>query len=225
MISINGNPIEINKFPDGTLLIKEEPSYNIALISWYFENNEELVALIYLANHLRSHGVERMELYMPYIPNARQDRVKKPEDVFTLKYFASVINSLGFDKVAVLDPHSSVDEIIFLRRLLTEIYPNTSFSSVGDFSPLSKLTVAEVRDIGYELKLPKSLIEKAPSDGLCGKTDEDNLGFTYEVLDKYIRTGEIDDDETKNKIDKMHEKNLFKLQLMPMFEYDGRNNR
>ena len=97
--------------------------------------------------------------------------------------------------------------------------------SVGDFSPLSKLTVAEVKDIGCELKLPKRLIEKAPSDGLCGKTDEDNLGFTYEVLDKYIRTGEIDDDEIKNKIDKMHEKNLFKLQLMPMFEYDGRNNR
>ena len=93
MISINGKPIEINKFPDGTLLIKEEPSYDIALISWYFENNEELVALIYLASHLRSHGVKKMELYMPYIPNARQDRVKKPEDVFTLKYFAGVINS------------------------------------------------------------------------------------------------------------------------------------
>ena len=47
MININGRPIVINKFPDGTLLIKEEPSYDIALISWYFENNEELVALIY----------------------------------------------------------------------------------------------------------------------------------------------------------------------------------
>lgn len=112
MININGRPIVINKFPDGTLLIKEEPSYDIALVSWYFENNEELVSLIYLANHLRSHGVKRMELYMPYIPNARQDRVKKPEDVFTLKYFAGVINSLGFDKVAVLDPHSSVSEAL-----------------------------------------------------------------------------------------------------------------
>lgn len=119
MISINGRPIEINKFPDGTLLIKEEPSYNIALISWYFENNEELVALIYLANHLRSHGVEKMDLYMPYIPNARQDRVKKPEDVFTLKYFAGVINSLGFNKVVVLDPHSSVSEALIERVSVT----------------------------------------------------------------------------------------------------------
>lgn len=112
MISINGKPIEINKFPDGTLLIKEEPSYDIAIISWFFENNEELVALIYLANHLRSNGVKKIQLYMPYVPNARQDRVKTPEDVFTLKYFAGVINSLGFDKVTVLDPHSPVSEAL-----------------------------------------------------------------------------------------------------------------
>ena len=72
MISINGRPIEINKFPDGTLLIKEEPSYDIAIISWFFENNEELVALIYLANHLRANGVKKIQLYMPYVPNARQ---------------------------------------------------------------------------------------------------------------------------------------------------------
>lgn len=93
--------------------------------------------------------------------------------------------------------------------------------SVGDFSPLSKLTVTEVKAVGYELGLPQELIEKVPSDGLCDKTDEDNLGFTYEVLDKYIRTGKIDDAETKDKIDTMHEKNLFKLQLMPSFEYNG----
>lgn len=102
MIRINNKDVEINKFPDGTLLIKEAPSYDIALISWFFESNEELVALIYLTNHLRSNGVKRIELYMPYVPNARQDRVKKIEDVFTLKYFAGVINSLGFDKVSVL---------------------------------------------------------------------------------------------------------------------------
>lgn len=93
--------------------------------------------------------------------------------------------------------------------------------SVGDFSPLSKLTVTEVKAIGYELGLPTELIEKVPSDGLCGKTDEDNIGFSYDVLDKYIRTGKIDDEKTKNKIDVMHEKNLFKLQPMPAFDYNG----
>ena len=90
--------------------------------------------------------------------------------------------------------------------------------SVGDFSPLSHLTVQEIKAIGRELKLPESLIEKPPIDGLTGKTDEDNLGFTYEVLDRYIRTGEIDDPVTKELIDKKHKANLFKLSLMPSFE-------
>lgn len=90
--------------------------------------------------------------------------------------------------------------------------------SVGDFSPLSNLTVAEVKAIGYECGLSECFIEKIPIDGLCGKTDEDNLGFSYAVLDKYIRTGEIEDMEAKEKIDMMHKKNLFKLQLMPSFK-------
>lgn len=91
----------------------------------------------------------------------------------------------------------------------------------GDFSPLSKFTVAEVKTIGRELGLPNKLIDKTPIDGLCGKTDEYNLGFSYDVLDRYIRTGEIDDLNIKNKIDSMHEKNLFKLLPMPCFEYKG----
>ena len=90
--------------------------------------------------------------------------------------------------------------------------------SVGDFSPLSKLTVAEVKEIGHLLGLPYELVEKTPIDGLCGKTDEDNLGFTYAELDRYIRTGEIDNPETKARIDRMHRINQFKLELMPIFE-------
>jgi NAD+ synthase len=90
--------------------------------------------------------------------------------------------------------------------------------SVGDFSPLSNITKTEVKEIGKALELPNELVYKTPSDGLCGKTDEDNLGFTYDVLDRYIRTGEIEDMDIKAKIDSMHEKNLFKLQLMPSFK-------
>ena len=93
--------------------------------------------------------------------------------------------------------------------------------SVGDFSPLSKLTVTEVKAIGRELKLPEVLVDKVPSDGLTGKTDEDNLGFTYAVLDKYIRTGEIEDMEAKEKIDRLNKVNKFKLELMPVYEYKG----
>lgn len=90
--------------------------------------------------------------------------------------------------------------------------------AAGDFSPCSNLTVAEVKQLGYALGLPHELIEKTPIDGLCGKTDEENLGFTYAELDRYIRTGEIDDRQKQALIDKKHKANLFKLQLMPAFK-------
>lgn len=93
--------------------------------------------------------------------------------------------------------------------------------SVGDFSPLSHLTVTEIKQIGYILGLPKELVDKTPIDGLCGKTDEENLGFTYAELDVYIRTGEIADKAKKELIDKKHKMNLFKLELMPSFKPSG----
>lgn len=89
--------------------------------------------------------------------------------------------------------------------------------AAGDFSPLANLTVQEVKAIGELLGLPEDLVHKTPIDGLCGKSDEDNLGFTYAVLDKYIREGVIADTAVKEKIDRMHTNNLFKLQLMPAF--------
>ncbi|MBQ8076914.1 MAG: NAD(+) synthase [Eubacterium sp.] len=89
--------------------------------------------------------------------------------------------------------------------------------SVGDFSPCSHLTVDEMKQIGRVLGLPDVLIDKVPSDGLCGKTDEDKLGFTYAELDRYIRTGEIDNPVSKERIDRLHKMNLFKLELMPQF--------
>ncbi len=90
--------------------------------------------------------------------------------------------------------------------------------SVGDFSPLSRLTVTEVKEIGRVLNLPADLVDKVPIDGLCGKTDEENLGFTYAMLDRYIREGVCEDDAIREKIDTMHKRNLFKLELMPCFE-------
>ena len=90
--------------------------------------------------------------------------------------------------------------------------------SVGDFSPCSFITVAEMKQIGRLLGLPDALIDKAPSDGLCGKTDEDNLGFTYAELDRYIREGVIENQEHKALIDRKHEINKFKLELMPAFK-------
>ena len=91
--------------------------------------------------------------------------------------------------------------------------------NVGDFCPLARLTSEEVVAVGDACGLPYELIYKTPSDGLCGKTDEDNFGFTYAVLNKYIRTGVCEDEMVKGKIDELHQKNLFKLQPIPSFNY------
>lgn len=115
MILINGQEVTINKFPDETLRLNPNVEFifnHTATICWYFESNEEMIAVMFLANHVRRIGADRVNLVMPYIPNARQDRVKNDTDVFTLKYFAEFINNLHFNKVVVLDPHSSVSEAL-----------------------------------------------------------------------------------------------------------------
>ena len=146
MIKINEKVVEIEHFPDGTLLLKENPTslaYMIASfvngckkikIRWHYENNEELVAVIFLAKHLRRIGFSYIELIMPYIPNARQDRVKSDEDVFTLKYFAEIINNLDFNKVTVLDPHSSVSEALFnnLNIVNPQKYIQSAFDDINE---------------------------------------------------------------------------------------------
>ena len=92
--------------------------------------------------------------------------------------------------------------------------------AAGDFSPLGKLTVQEVKAIGHYLGLPENLVEKVPSDGLSGKTDEDNLGFKYADLDRYIREGVYVNEEWKEKIDRLHVRNKFKLKPIPCFEFE-----
>lgn len=89
--------------------------------------------------------------------------------------------------------------------------------AAGDFSPVSQLTVAEVKQVGRYLGLPDVLVDKTPIDGLSGKTDEDNLGFTYAELDRYIRTGEIEDQVKKERIDRLYRLNRFKLEPIPFF--------
>lgn len=142
MIYLNNKPVNIGHFPDGTILMKEIVELNFraersADILWKFQSNEELVVLIYLTQHLKAHGVSNIYLDMPYIPNARQDRVKSDEDVFTLKYFAEVINALGFRSVTVLDPHSSVSESLidnivvkspekYIQRVIDKITSDSS---------------------------------------------------------------------------------------------------
>ncbi len=91
----------------------------------------------------------------------------------------------------------------------------------GDFAPLLHLTVTELKQIGRELDLPLYLVDKTPSDGLSGKSDEEKLGFTYAVLDEYIRTGKCKDLIAKERIDRLHAQNRFKQLPMPSFPYAG----
>ena len=90
--------------------------------------------------------------------------------------------------------------------------------SAGDVSLLGKLTVQEVKALGREMGLPENLVEKTPSDGLCGSSDEQKLGFSYAVLDRYIREGYCEDSVIREKIDELHRANRFKLELIPVFE-------
>lgn len=89
--------------------------------------------------------------------------------------------------------------------------------SAGDFSPLGNLTVAEVKQIG-KLLLPEKFVDKIPEDGLCGKTDEENIGFSYEVLDRYIRENKCEDKEILNKIITMHNRALHKISPIPVYK-------
>ena len=120
MITVNGKTLEIGNFPDGTILMKHGfDGRGFASIKWRYENDREFLGLIYLVKHLRSLGYCQIDLTMPYIPNARMDRVKNDEDVFTLKYFAELLNDLNLTSVTVLDPHSSVSEAL-INNLIIE---------------------------------------------------------------------------------------------------------
>lgn len=125
MISVNTNKIDIKRFPDNTLLIKFAIQSKKLQIQWFYESDEEIFALICATKHLRRINPELdLSLYMPYIPHARMDRVKGICDVFTLKYFAEIINSLNFTSVSVLDPHSPVSEAL-LNRI--ELLPTSDY--------------------------------------------------------------------------------------------------
>lgn len=126
MIKVNNVEIKQGQFPDGTLLMKFDPNRdefdtrrNI-LIEWYYENDAELFSLICVKRHIDSNfSTKEVVLEMPYIPHARMDRAKSDEDVFTLKYFCEVINSLNFNTVLVRDAHSNVS-LALLNNVIDE---------------------------------------------------------------------------------------------------------
>ena len=119
MFRINGDKVNVERFPDGTLRLNIEVQSKDVLIEWLFEKDEEMT-IFFIVRHLREQcSAENIELYMPYIPHARMDRVKNPGEVFTLRYFCEFINALGFDRVIVRDAHSDVS-LALLENVVSE---------------------------------------------------------------------------------------------------------
>ena len=137
MIYLNKSKFPVDHYPDGTQLLKydkdfivlsqprnTENNYFVFDIKWVYENDEELVTIYFLTKHLQNTFTKHNEinLFIYYCPNARQDRVKSDCEIFTLKYFAELINSLNFNKVYIADPHSDVATALFNR---VEVYDIT----------------------------------------------------------------------------------------------------
>lgn len=107
MIQVNGNAFKTEYFPDGTQRLKADCKGGALEITWKYGDDSELFTVISIANNYKERGY-KVALNLPYIPNARMDRVKSEEEVFTLKIFCNLINQIGFEKVTVLDAHSNV---------------------------------------------------------------------------------------------------------------------
>ena len=109
MIKVNNVDVELNRFPDGTLNLKGNPelNYGDVLISWHYHDDTEFMAVAFLTKYYQAHG-NKVRLYLPYVPNARMDRTESSENIFAIKYFGELINSLNFEEIFVMDVHSSV---------------------------------------------------------------------------------------------------------------------
>ena len=182
MIKVNDVVIKSKYFPDGTLnlsghdILGKQKDKNYT-IQWKFENNEELVILYFISRHLDNLGAISKELFMNYIPNARQDRSKHDTDVFTLKYFAELINSMNFSKVYVLDPHSPVSEALINNIDVVDIKP---------------LVIGALNDIKLFTKA-REIILYFPDNGAAKKYEDMFKGFKtcYGIKHRDWNTGVI----------------------------------
>ena len=155
-----------------------------------------------------SHAVNTYKRYLGYcgIPISQQTEYNIPPRVrmTTLYAFSQSMNG------RVVNTSNMSEDYVGWMTMFGD--------AAGDFSPLSFLTVKEVKQLGYELGLPKEWVDKTPEDGLTGSSDEKALGVTYAQIDEYITTGEIDDKEAENRIKALIEKSRFKLRPMAAFK-------
>lgn len=178
MIKINGDVFKPEYFPDGTMKLSME--YNgCYYIDWLYDSEDELLQLCYIVYHIFEHIFDAtIHLFMPYIPNARFDRVKNSNEIFTLKYFASFINSLEFEEVSVFDPHSHVAEALIDRIAINE--------------PLSYIT----KTIKKITSFPDDLLFFFPDEGSVKRYDNvvkafSDSPYAFGIKDRDWKTGEI----------------------------------
>ncbi len=180
MLKINGDPVEMHSFSDGTSFIKIARSVSdhiedAVMVAWYYEGEHELPALIYLTRQLQDIGCENIHLHMPYIPNARLDRTHSPREVFTLKYFAEIINSLHFKTVTVLDPHSHVSRALIDRLIIKR--PTNHI----------RAAISYIKSQGFE-----SPMIFYPDEGSMKRySDRVMLPFAFGIKKRDWQTGEI----------------------------------
>ncbi len=173
MIKVNGDKININYFPDGSLNLNIDNPHRNINIEWYYEPNEEIV-LFYIANHIINNGGVLDNLYMPYIPNARQDRAKKLSNVFTLKYFCNFINSLNFKRVIVRDAHSNV-----ALSLINNVAQDNFMTLVKEL--MSGILINNSQDRVFY-----------PDEGSCKRYSEDiKFPYIFGIKDRDWDTGKI----------------------------------
>ncbi|MEE0934477.1 MAG: hypothetical protein U0L42_02280, partial [Methanobrevibacter sp.] len=207
MIFIEEREVDINRFPDGTLLLKEDIVLNYSgldeiTLTWLYDSNEELVSLIFLVKHIRDSGIKDINLKLPYIPNARQDRVKTDEDVFTLKYFADVINWLEFKSVEVLDPHSSVSEALInnIKVLSPEKYILKAINSIEEEFTINQSTNGDLAS--NQSDKSQNLLLFYPDEGAMKRySGMIDRPFCFGIKNRDWQTGKIKDLMVSGEID------------------------
>lgn len=207
MIFIEEREVDINRFPDGTLLLKEDIVLNYSgldeiTLTWLYDDNEELVSLIFLVKHIRDSGIKDINLKLPYIPNARQDRVKTDEDVFTLKYFADVINWLEFKSVEVLDPHSSVSEALInnIKVLSPEKYILKAINSIEEEFTINQSTNGDLAS--NQSGKSQNLLLFYPDEGAMKRySGMIDRPFCFGIKNRDWQTGKIKDLMVSGEID------------------------
>lgn len=144
MIYINGVPANIEYFPDGTSRIRNVTDVSSNEITWQYENDAELFQVFALVNHVKKTcPVENITLYIPYIPNARMDRVKAADEVFTLKYFADIINLLGLKNIKALDVHSNVSLALInnIENIAPKTYVDYCINKIKEENPGKEIAI------------------------------------------------------------------------------------